>query len=167
MYKRQSLYRHEYDEDGHLLRIVPEEGIPAKVERQWRELTQPAATVIATPNTEFGAMYLIEIARGCGRHCRFCMAGYCYRRPRVRPLEYVKSAVLRGKELGKKIGLMGAAISDYPYIDELVTFIRNQGMGFSCASLRADSITPTIVTVSYTHLDVYKRQVLSRTSCCL
>ena len=60
-------------------------------------------------------MYLIEIARGCGRHCRFCMAGYCYRRPRVRPLEYVKAAVLRGKKLGKKIGLMGAAISDYPY----------------------------------------------------
>ena len=123
-----SLYRHEYDDDGHVVRIVPEEGIPAKVERQWHELTQPAETVIATPNTEFGAMYLIEIARGCGRHCRFCMAGYCYRRPRVRPLEYVKSAVLRGKALGKKIGLMGAAISDYPYIDELVTFIRDQGL---------------------------------------
>ena len=140
-----SLYRHEYDDDGHVVRIVPEEGIPAKVERQWHELTQPAETVIATPNTEFGAMYLIEIARGCGRHCRFCMAGYCYRRPRVRPLEYVKSAVLRGKALGKKIGLMGAAISDYPYIDELVTFIRDQGLAFSCASLRADSITPAIV----------------------
>ena len=140
-----SLYRHEYDDDGHVVRIVPEEGIPAKVERQWHELDQPAETVIATPNTEFGAMYLIEIARGCGRHCRLCMAGYCYRRPRVRPLEYVKSAVLRGKALGKKIGLMGAAISDYPYIDELVTFIRDQGLAFSCASLRADSITPTIV----------------------
>lgn len=125
-----SLYRHEYDDDGHVVRIVPEEGIPAKVERQWHELDQPAETVIATPNTEFGAMYLIEIARGCGRHCRFCMAGYCYRRPRVRPLDYVKSAVLRGKELGKKIGLMGAAISDYPYIDELVTFIRDQGLAF-------------------------------------
>ena len=140
-----SLYRHEYDDDGHVVRIVPEEGIPAKVDRQWHELTQPAETVIATPNTEFGAMYLIEIARGCGRHCRFCMAGYCYRRPRVRPLEYVKSAVLRGKALGKKIGLMGAAISDYPYLDELVTFIRDQGRAFSCASLRADSITPAIV----------------------
>lgn len=140
-----SLYRHEYDDDGHLARIVPEEGIPAKVERQWHELDQPAETVIATPNTEFGAMYLIEIARGCGRHCRFCMAGYCYRRPRVRPLSYIKEAVLRGKKLGKKIGLMGAAISDYPEIDELVTFIRDQGLAFSCASLRADSITPAIV----------------------
>ena len=90
-------------------------------------------------------MYLIEIARGCGRHCRFCMAGYCYRRPRVRSLEYIKAAVLRGKALGKKIGLMGAAISDYPQIDELVQFIRSEGLAFSCASLRADSITPAIV----------------------
>ncbi|MBC3537911.1 radical SAM protein [Megasphaera hominis] len=140
-----SLYTHVYNEDGELTAIVPEAGAPEHVRRQWHELTKPGETVIATPDTEFGAMYLIEIARGCGRHCRFCMAGYCYRRPRVRPLEYVKEAVLRGKKLGKKIGLMGAAISDYPYIDELVTFIRDQGLAFSCASLRADSITPTIV----------------------
>lgn len=140
-----SLYRHEYDAAGKLQAIVPEPGAPAQVKRQWDELTEPGETVVATPHTEFGAMYLIEIARGCGRHCRFCMAGYCYRRPRVRSLEYVKEAVLRGKALGKKIGLMGAAISDYPYIDELVEFIRAQGLAFSCASLRADSITPTIV----------------------
>ena len=140
-----SLYRHEYDEDGNLTRIVPEDGAPVSVRRQWHELTGPGETVISTPHTEFGSMYLIEIARGCGRHCRFCMAGYCYRRPRVRPLAYVKEAVLRGKALGKKIGLMGAAISDYPWIDELVEFIRSQGLAFSCASLRADSITPAIV----------------------
>ncbi|MCH4188599.1 MAG: radical SAM protein [Megasphaera sp.] len=140
-----SLYRHDYDDQGRLCRIVPLDGAPARVERQWNELDGPGETVVATPYTEFGAMYLIEIARGCGRHCRFCMAGYCYRRPRVRPLAYVKEAVLRGKKLGKKIGLMGAAISDYPYIDELVQFIRSEGLAFSCASLRADSITPAIV----------------------
>ncbi|WP_427111962.1 radical SAM protein [Megasphaera sueciensis] len=140
-----SLYIHEYDKEGNLCRIIPQKGAPASVARQWEELTEPGETVVTTPHTEFGAMYLIEIARGCGRHCRFCMAGYCYRRPRVRPLSYVKEAVLRGKALGKKIGLMGAAISDYPQIDELVSFIRSEGLSFSCASLRADSITPAIV----------------------
>lgn len=140
-----SLYEHRYDDDGNLVDIVPLDGAPKKIDRQWQPLTKPGETVVATPHTEFGAMYLIEIARGCGRHCRFCMAGYCYRYPRVRPLEYVKEAVLRGKALGKKIGLMGAAISDYPYIDDLVNFIRAQDMPFSCASLRADSITPDIV----------------------
>ena len=140
-----SLYTHRYDEQGTLVEIIPDSRVPARVSRQWNELNRPGETVVATPYTEFGAMYLIEIARGCGRHCRFCMAGYCYRRPRVRSLDSIKEAVLRGKAHGKKIGLMGAAISDYPEIDELVEFIRNEGLPFSCASLRADSITKTIV----------------------
>src|SRR4030042_6490650 len=47
------------------------------VKRQWlAELDSVATTsVILTPDTEFSNMYLIEIARGCGWGCRFCLAG--------------------------------------------------------------------------------------------
>ena len=102
-------------------------------------------TVVATNYTEFGAMYIIEVARGCGRHCRFCMAGYCFRVPRVRPLDILKEGVDRAEQLGKKVGLMGAAISDYPEVDELVNYIRSKDMRYSCASLRADSLTQAVV----------------------
>lgn len=108
-------------------------------------LTSGGETVVATNYTEFGAMYIIEVARGCGRHCRFCMAGYCFRVPRVRPLEILKEGVDRAEKLGKKVGLMGAAISDYPEVDELVTYIRSKDMRYSCASLRADSLTQAVV----------------------
>ena len=84
-------------------------------------------------------------SRGCGRHCRFCMAGYCFRVPRVRPLDILKEGVDRAEKLGKKVGLMGAAISDYPEVDELVTYIRSKDMRYSCASLRADSLTQAVV----------------------
>ena len=72
-----SLYEHRYDEAGRLLAIIRHDGAPLKVERQWAELTLPGETVVDTPHTEFGAMYLVEVGRGCGRHCRFCLAGYC------------------------------------------------------------------------------------------
>lgn len=56
----------------------------------------------------------------------------------------LKEGVDRAAKLGKKVGLMGAAISDYPHIDELVQYIRSKGLRFSCASLRADTLTEEI-----------------------
>ena len=40
---------------------------------------------------------------------------------------------------------MGAAISDYPEVDEPVNYIRAKDMRYSCASLRADSLTQAVV----------------------
>jgi radical SAM superfamily enzyme YgiQ (UPF0313 family) len=73
------------------------------------------------------------------------MAGYCYRRPRNRSLEKIKQAIIIAKKFRNKVGLMGAAISDYPEIDSLCTYIMEQNMNMSVASLRADSLTPTLV----------------------
>ena len=140
-----SLYVPIYSEDGRFKGYDIAEGVPKTIKRHFEMLTSGGETVVATNYTEFGAMYIIEVARGCGRHCRFCMAGYCFRVPRVRPLEILKEGVDRAEKLGKKVGLMGAAISDYPEVDELVTYIRSKDMRYSCASLRADSLTQAVV----------------------
>ena len=140
-----SLYVPIYSDDGEFKGYDIAEGAPTTIKRHFEMLTSGGETVVATNYTEFGAMYIIEVARGCGRHCRFCMAGYCFRVPRVRPLEILKEGVDRAEKLGKKVGLMGAAISDYPEVDELVTYIRSKDMRYSCASLRADSLTQAVV----------------------
>ncbi len=140
-----SLYVPIYSEDGGFKGYDIAEGVPKTIKRHFKMLTSGGETVVATNYTEFGAMYIIEVARGCGRHCRFCMAGYCFRVPRVRPLDILKEGVDRAEKLGKKVGLMGAAISDYPEVDELVTYIRSKDMRYSCASLRADSLTQAVV----------------------
>ena len=140
-----SLYVPIYSEDGGFKGYDIAEGVPKTIKRHFEMLTSGGETVVATNYTEFGAMYIIEVARGCGRHCRFCMAGYCFRVPRVRPLDILKEGVNRAEKLGKKVGLMGAAISDYPEVDELVTYIRSKDMRYSCASLRADSLTQAVV----------------------
>ena len=139
------LYVPIYSEEGEFKGYHIAEGVPKTIKRHFEMLTSGGETVVATNYTEFGAMYIIEVARGCGRHCRFCMAGYCFRVPRVRPLEILKEGVDRAEKLGKKIGLMGAAISDYPEVDELVNYIRSKDMRYSCASLRADSLTQAVV----------------------
>lgn len=140
-----SLYVPIYSDNGEFKGYDIAEGAPKTIKRHFEMLTSGGETVVATNYTEFGAMYIIEVARGCGRHCRFCMAGYCFRVPRVRPLDILKEGVDRAEQLGKKVGLMGAAISDYPEVDELVTYIRSKDMRYSCASLRADSLTQAVV----------------------
>ena len=139
------LYTPQYDDNKRFVGYDIAEGAPKIIRRHFEPLTSGGETVIATNFTEFGAMYIIEVARGCGRHCRFSMAGYCFRVPRVRPLDILKEGVDRAEKLGKKVGLMGAAISDYPEVDELVTYIRSKDMRYSCASLRADSLTQAVV----------------------
>ena len=139
------LYTPQYDDNKRFVGYDIADGAPKIIRRHFEPLTSGGETVIATNFTEFGAMYIIEVARGCGRHCRFCMAGYCFRVPRVRSLDILKEGVDRAEKLGKKVGLMGAAISDYPEVDELVTYISSKDMRYSCASLRADSLTQAVV----------------------
>lgn len=138
-------YTHTYDDSGKLAAIMPNAEVPTKIRRQWiKDLDKyPAHTIIKSNQTEF-SFYLIETARGCGRHCRFCMAGYCFRKPRNRSLEKIKQMVDAVPDR-QKIGLMGPAVSDHPQIDELCQYIHDSNHPMSVASFRADSVTQTLV----------------------
>ena len=56
-----------------------------------------------------------------------------------------KQEVRAALPYGKKVGLMGAAISDYPEVNALCQYILGQGLTMSVASFRADSVTPELV----------------------
>lgn len=142
-----SCYDIHYSEDNPFAaRVVPKGDAPISIRRQWQENLDefPGETAIYTENTEFN-LHLVEIARGCGRHCRFCMAGYCFRRPRNRSLAAIEKMLLAAQKDGRRVGLMGAAISDYPEIDALCRTILGDGLSMSVASFRADSVTMELV----------------------
>ena len=143
-----SLYTTTYHVDGTVSSFTPQVGAPNEISRKWIEQLDdyPAFSYITTPDTEFKDMFLVEIARGCGRHCRFCMAGYCYRKPRNRSLDQILEIARFGLKYRKKIGLVGSAISDYPEIDQLCTALMAMGAKISVASLRADSLTEMLVS---------------------
>ena len=104
--------------------------------------SKPAATAILSPHTEFSDMHLAEMTRGCGRHCRFCMAGYIYLPPRNLSAEQARREAHKADETCGKIGLVGSALSDYPGVDDLCSSIAGS---LSVSSLRADSLSKTLI----------------------
>ena len=64
------LYMPQYDDNKRFVGYDIAEGAPKIIRRHFEPLTSGGETVIATNFTEFGAMYIIEVARGCGRHFR-------------------------------------------------------------------------------------------------
>ncbi|TET38338.1 MAG: radical SAM protein [Dehalococcoidia bacterium] len=117
------------------------------ISRQWvREIDDFATTsVILTPETEFGDMYLIEIARGCPWGCRFCLAGFLFRPFRHRSLDSLLGQAEIGLKFEKRIGLLGAAVSDHPDLDELVTGLRRMGAQLSVSSLRICPLSEAVL----------------------
>ena len=143
-----SFYEAHYHEDGSFAHLIVREGCaaPATIRRQWvREIDNyPHTTAVMTSGTEFEDMYIVEVARGCGRHCRFCMAGYCFRKPRPRQLARIIADIEGRPARTKKVGLMGAAVSDHPQMAELTAYLSEHGIPFSVASMRADMLTEQI-----------------------
>jgi len=119
-----------------------------KVERLWTR-NLPAfntSSALYTPDTEFSRMHLMEIARGCGRGCRFCLAGYVYRPAREQPLETLLASAEKAISSGyTKIGLVSAAVSDHTQIDELATELQRMGASLSASSMRMDPISVPLI----------------------
>ena len=138
-----------YEESGELKAMTPLEGLPEQIVRQWQVNLDDSQsmTCVATPDTEFGSMHLIEVSRGCPKACRFCAAGFIYRPFREHSMEHLRKEILDTDEEVGRVGLVAAAVSDYDEIADVGRAVLDQGGEVSVSSVRIDAITPEQVKV--------------------
>jgi radical SAM family uncharacterized protein len=141
-------YAPSYAADGALLDVVATDA-PAIVTKRRLASVDAFRTIAAvkTPNAEYGHMALLEVGKGCGRGCRFCLEGQVYRPVRHRSVDALRATVEQlARDGEKRIGLVGACVSDYPWIGELLKIVESNGMELSISSLRADSLTEELAS---------------------
>src|SRR6058998_252927 len=141
-------YDAAYGADGTLAAMAPRDGAPEVVVKRRLRNVNAFETVAAvkTPHAEYGHMALLEVGKGCGRGCRFCLEGQVYRPVRHRSVDALRETVERMAAAGeRRIGLVGACVSDYPWLGDLLKVVEDNGMELSISSLRADSLSEGLV----------------------
>jgi radical SAM family uncharacterized protein len=140
-------YEVSYHADGSVADVTARAGVPSIVIKRRLKDVDAFETIapVRTPNAEYGHMALLEVGKGCGRGCRFCLEGQVYRPVRHRSVAALKESVEKIAREGKRVGLVGACVSDYPWIGELLKVIEEAGVELSISSLRADSLTDDLV----------------------
>ena len=139
-----ALYDISYCENGQISRRRSlSTAVPAAIEKcSLDSLEQhPAYSRILTEHTEFGNLFLLQLNRGCCYKCRFCHTGYTQTPLRHLPLNVALKLVHQGLQHRKRIGLVGAAIADYPHLEELCAAISAEGGSLSVSSLRLSALS--------------------------
>jgi radical SAM superfamily enzyme YgiQ (UPF0313 family) len=103
----------------------------------------PACSQILTRNTVLASMFLIEAERGCSRECTYCVM----RRTTNEGMRIVAPDKLHSliPENARRVGLVGAAVTDHPKLKDIVRTIVESGREIGISSLRADRLDEELV----------------------
>lgn len=143
-----SLYDVTYADTGEISEMKPLlPDLPFPVEKQFIPDmdTVIASSPILTADTVFSDTFLVEVMRGCAHRCRFCLASYSMLPARGPSSERIREQIDLGLQYTRKIGLLGALISEHPDFEALCEYLRTKdNLQLSTASLRADAMTPAV-----------------------
>jgi radical SAM superfamily enzyme YgiQ (UPF0313 family) len=103
----------------------------------------PAYSAIRTPHAVLSDMFLVETERGCSRACTYCVM----RRSTNGGMRLASMETILGliPDDAKRVGLVGAAVSDHPRIVNIVNTLADQGREVGLSSLRPDRLSDEFV----------------------
>jgi radical SAM superfamily enzyme YgiQ (UPF0313 family) len=105
----------------------------------------PAHSQILTKKAVWASMFLIEPERGCSHDCAYCiMRRSTNGGMRLVSADRVFSLI---PEHARRVGLVGAAVTDHPKLGELAGRIVSSGRQIGVSSLRADRLNDDLVKV--------------------
>ena len=103
----------------------------------------PAWGPIRTPHAILSDMFLLETERGCSRTCTYCvMRRSTNGGMRMASMEKILSII---PDDARRVGLVGAAVSDHPRIVQIVNTLADQGREVGLSSLRPDRLSDEFV----------------------
>ncbi len=141
-----SLYHSEYDKNGNFLHTRPVDiDIPQTIKKQTFLGNVLNHSTVITPDAAWPNIHMVEVVRSCPEMCRFCMASYLTLPFRTNSLDQgLIPAVEKGLTVTKRIGLLGASVTQHPQFNELLQWLNQDtfdGIRLSVSSVRAETIT--------------------------
>ncbi len=95
--------------------------------------------------------YVIEIAKGCTRGCRFCFAGSVNRPVRERDISTIREVLNKGLDITgyEEVNLLSLSVGDFSLLNELFSVVltrcNRDNISLSLPSLRAGSIPHSLI----------------------
>lgn len=98
----------------------------------------PTYSFFISSKSYFPDSLLLEVNRGCIYNCRFCAASFIYRP--FRELELTQAKEIVEKTNPRKVGLVGTALTDWPYLQDFLFWLHDKKIKFSLSSLRLNKL---------------------------
>ncbi len=152
-----ALYAVTYESaDGPLASILPvDSDVPATVKKQTYRGNVLSASTVVTEKAAWENIFMVEVVRSCPEMCRFCLASYLTLPFRAASVEAsLIPAIERGLEKTRRLGLLGASITQHPEFEALLDYINRpeyDDVRVSMSSVRTNTINQKLAETLVKH----------------
>lgn len=152
-----SLYAVTYEAvDGPIASIEPiSSDVPAVVQKQTYRGNVLSASTVVTEKAAWENIFMVEVVRSCPEMCRFCLASYLTLPFRAASVEAsLIPAIERGLEKTRRLGLLGASITQHPEFETLLDYLNQPAyddVRLSMSSVRTNTVNQKLAEALVKH----------------